>query len=513
MLRKIICILAAVLLLPVYAAQAGTSGWQIDENGLKVYFKHYAEWTFVTPDTVEENMDLCTSRGYTEEEVRERFASGRIVWEAYHNRIPDGVIRYEVWSSQSTRNAWNLNVLPTKDRNQWLKDLALYGTEQYTFVDPSYQSSGKEKHIILTGVIQNPPGKYESGYAGMLVKNGLALMVGYYQTKDRATKRIYSKETYDFVLSEVVYIDYLHLLFMPELLPKAVDVTLDDGWVVNAHTGDITLRGTTEKGAAVTAAWGNNTGEATADSDGKFTVSVPVTVEGNMSFSLTASKKGYSDNRASALSIPIDDSMALLTLTEYPDFELTDDSFTLSGTAAPGAAVFLTLNDEDPLMLTADEEGKFTHTYEGLEDFVFNTLTVTANEEGLTDASAAILFYRGYGDDVEKGIAKFKAKTISLSAAKLTADPLDHVGEFIRMEFRLKSLTREDGDIIYKADSISSSSSKRYPMILKSTGYLDDVIVDGMNVTVYGIIEAPTNDDQLPQIRIVFVSYLKTVYR
>ena len=513
MLRKLICILAAVLLLPVCAAQAGTSGWQIDENGLKLYFKHIDQWTLVTPANVEDYMDLCTSKGYTQKEVRDRFASGSIVWEAYHKQLKDGFLRYEVWSDQSTRNAWDLNMLSTADRNAWVDNLEIYGTDKYTFLSPDYTSTGKEKHLIITGVISNPPDKYESGYGSLMLRNGQAMLFAYFQNTDRASQRSYIRSAFETFVSECAFTSYYQVLFVPELLPAAVDVTLDDDWIVNAHTGDITLRGTTEKETAITAAWGNNTGEATAGSDGEFTVSVPVTVEGEMAVSLTASKKGYSDNRASALSVPIDNSAAQLTLTDYPAAELTEDSFTLSGIAAPGAAVFLTLNEDDPVMLIADDDGTFTHTFEGLEDFVFNSLIVTANEEGLDDTSAALLFYRGYGDDVKTGISKFKAKTISLSAAKLTADPLDHVGEFIRMEFRLKSLTREDGNIIFKADSISSSSSKRYPMILKSTGYLNDVIVGGMNVTVYGIIEAPTNEDQLPQIRIVFVSYLKTVYR
>lgn len=513
MVRKIICIAAALALLPFCAAQAGTSGWHTDENGLKLYFKHIDQWTLVTPANVEDHMDLCTGKGYTQQEVRDRFAAGHIVWEAYHKRLKDGFLRYEVWSDQSTRNAWDLNTLSTADRNAWVKSLARNGNDQYTFISPDYISTGKEKHLILTGVIKNPPGKYESGYGSLMVRNGQAMLFAYFQNSDRASQRSYIKSAFDTFVSETAFTSYYQVLFVPELLPVAVDVTLEDDWIVNAHTGDITLRGATEKGAALTAAWGGNTGEATAGSDGKFAVSVPVTVEGEMAVSLTASKKGYSDNRAAALSIPIDNATARLTLTKYPGAEVEDDSFTLAGTAAPGAAVFLTLNGEDPVMLLADNDGAFAHSFEGLEDFVFNTLTVTANEEGLADASAAMVFYRGYGDDVEKGISKFKAKTVSVSAAKLTADPLAHVGEFIRMEFRLKSLTREAGGIVFKADSISSGSSKRYPMILKSAGYLNDVIVGGMNVTVYGIIEAPTNEDTLPQIRIVYVTYLKTVYR
>lgn len=513
MLQKIVCIVAILVFLPLCAAQAGTSGWHIDDNGLKLYFKHFDQWTLVTPANVEDYMDLCTAKGYTEKEVRERFASGRIVWEAYHERIRDGFMRYEVWSDESTRNAWDLNLLSTKDRDQWVENLALYGTENYAFISPDYMSMGREKHLILTGVIKNPPEKYESGYGALMVRNGLGLLYTYIQTTDRASQRSYFKQTFDSVVSETALIGWDHVIFVPKLLPEAVDVTMADDVIVNLHTGDITFRGTTEKGAAVTAAWGNGTGEATAGSDGAFAVSVPVTVEGKLAVSLTVSKKGCSDNRASVLSIPIDNGVARLTLTEYPAYELTDDSFTLSGIAAPGAAVFITLNDQNPVMIIADGNGAFTHSFEGLEDFVMNTLTVTASEEGLSDAAAAFAFYRGYGTDVETGIAKFKAKTISLSAAKLSASPLDYVGECIRMEFRTKSLTRENGGITFKADSISSSSERRYPMVLKAHGYLGDYIVGGMNVTVYGIVEAPTNEDKLPQIRIVYVSYLKRVYR
>jgi len=512
MIRKIVCLLMALVLLPLCAAQARTSGWHIDENGLKLYFRNIDEWTLVSPDTVEEHMELCTSRGYTQQEVRERFASGRIVWEAYHPRLKDGFMRYEVWSDENTRNAWDLNMLPTAERNAWIHALDIYGTEEYSFVNPSYVSMGKEKHLLITGVTKNPPYRYESGYGALTVRNGLGLLYTYIQNKDRASQRNYFKTVFEFVGSQTNVTSMDHIFFMPEILPEAVDVFMDPDIVINAHTGENRFRGATEKDTRITAAWGGNSGEATADKDGNFTVSVPITMEGEMAVSLTAKKKGHSDNYTSVLSIPINDSMARLTLTEYPAYETEADSFTLSGMAAPGAAVFLTLNGDDPIMRIADADGKFSQKFEGLEDFVLNTLTVTANEEGLADATAAIVFYRGYGEDVKTGIAKFKAKTVSVSPAKLTANPLDSVGDFIRMEFRTKSLTREDGGITFRAESLSSSSSKRYPMILKVHGYLDDYIVDGMNLTVYGIVEAPTNDDKLPQIRVIYISYLKYVY-
>jgi hypothetical protein len=50
-------------------------------------------------------------------------------------------------------------------------------------------------------------------------------------------------------------------------------------------------------------------------------------------------------------------------------------------------------------------------------------------------------------------------------------------------------------------------------MILKSNGFINDMIVDGMSITVYGIVEARTNETKLPQVRIVYVTYLNVTFR
>ncbi len=51
-----------------------------DPDGLVIGFKQgLNNWTFVTPDNYEQYMELCTSRGCSENDVRERFSSGRIV--------------------------------------------------------------------------------------------------------------------------------------------------------------------------------------------------------------------------------------------------------------------------------------------------------------------------------------------------------------------------------------------------------------------------------------------------
>ena len=513
MFRKMLCVFAVVVLLPLGFAQASVDNWAIDENGMKIFFKHRDEWTFVTPDNVEDHMELCTSRGYTEQEVRGRFASGRIVWEAYHKRTPNGFLRYEVWSDELTRNAWDLNQLSSQERKDWM-ELAFAtwgGSGTYTFVNPSYSSIGKENHIIKTGIISNPPAIYESGYGGLFIRNGQAMLTSYIQTNDRASRQSYNKQLYEFTSSEAGYTNWNESVFVPELQDEAVDLTTDNDLIVNEHTGEITLRGASENGAAITAAWGNYTAEATAGSDGAFEVSVPVTVEGEMAVSLTASKKGYTDNYASVLSVPVDNAAARLVLTDYPQTTVDDEPVRVSGFAAPNAIVFLTLDGEDPVMLIAGDDGAFTHTFEDVEYFLSHTLTVTANEEGLRDATVTLPFILTYVQDIQKGISAFKKKTVSLSSYKLSQNPSEYIGEFIRMEFRTTGVTREDGGLTLEAKSLDGDT--RRPMILKTSGYLDDVIVDGMNITVYGIVEAPTNEDGLPQIRIVYVTYLKVTYQ
>lgn len=88
-----------------------------DPDGLVIGFKQgLNNWTFVTPDNYEQYMELCTSRGCSENDVRERFSSGRIVWEVYHPTLPLGCIRYEKWSDLATRNIWSMSEIKGDSR-------------------------------------------------------------------------------------------------------------------------------------------------------------------------------------------------------------------------------------------------------------------------------------------------------------------------------------------------------------------------------------------------------------
>lgn len=73
---------------------------EIEGEGVGFYISDLETFTFVTPDSLEENMDLCLSRGGTREEIRMRMNTGNVLWEAYSPRYPRGRLRLEVYEDE-----------------------------------------------------------------------------------------------------------------------------------------------------------------------------------------------------------------------------------------------------------------------------------------------------------------------------------------------------------------------------------------------------------------------------
>jgi hypothetical protein len=504
-MRKALCFLLAILL--ILPALALAADWQADPDGLKVYFRNPDEWTVVTKDNLDENMAVCLRRGDTEADVRARFKTGNIRWEAYHNKLPDGCVRYEVWEDELTRNVWNLNTLNSKERTAFMDALGKdWSAGPYRFINARFQSDGTVKHLILLGVISNLPLKYESGYAALRVANGKAFLTGYFQANGRASKLSYLSSQKDVLARLTGFADWDRTTWLTEFAPECADLSAGSDRIINAHTGTVRLRGTTEPGAKVTARSGDYDAEADVDADGQFTVEIPLTAEGNMAVDYTAAITGKADNTLFE-TVPIDDSKASLTLTAYPAGEVWG-AISLKGEVANSATVTYTLDGSEPRVIPVTG-GAFEAAVDAA-DFIPHTLTVTASEVGLKNCSVTLAFTRGY-DDFDAGVKAFAKSLVKVTARQLADDPAAYTGSFIKMEFRVTDARYDSEGITLNASA--KTGNKSYPMLLKANGYMDDMVAGGMTVTVYGIVEAPLPEDDLPCVRVAFLSYIKIILR
>lgn len=92
MKRIIITFFLLLALAP--SAQAARTYRTWADDTIKLYSPREQDWTYVTPENYEENMELITSHGFDEEDARKRYESGEIIFEAYHAKaLKDGCLR------------------------------------------------------------------------------------------------------------------------------------------------------------------------------------------------------------------------------------------------------------------------------------------------------------------------------------------------------------------------------------------------------------------------------------
>jgi glucan-binding YG repeat protein/uncharacterized protein YdeI (BOF family) len=144
---------------------------------------------------------------------------------------------------------------------------------------------------------------------------------------------------------------------------KAADTTAPEAPVVNGVTDeDVEVKGTTEAGAKVVAKVdGQEIGTATADAEGKFTITIAKQAAGTK-IAVTATDAAGNVSTATEVTV---------TATVVPDTTapeapivngVTDKDVEVKGTTEAGATVVAKVNGQEIGTATADAEGKFTIT-------------------------------------------------------------------------------------------------------------------------------------------------------
>lgn len=510
-LRLVLTIL--ILLLFVSCAQAVTKD---DPDGLSVHFnmKNLDEWVFVTPENYLEHMDLCLSRGSSAEAVHERFASGRIVWEGYYTKLPEGCIRYEKWSDAYTRNVWGLEQINAAQRKELLTEIEeIWSAGRYTYYNTfvKTQNTANKKHGISYSFNSNPPLAYESGLGMLTVQNGVGMSLSYVQFTSRASSKNYLKDDNTWSnMSRVYFYDHVPDYTNLERTTPCVNLLPGETWIVNVHASmEIPLTGTTEKGAKVSVTAGEKTFDAEVDSKGQFTVSISVENEGVTEISYQASAAKLQDHTLTA-QIPVDNGAAALILTEYPlgDVPYGKD-MVLKGIAPGASSVSIQLDGEEAIELPMTD-GAFSHTFTA-EPWRVREITVTAKAESKTDTAITLPFCVQY-ENIEQGIRDFKKAVSNVNCRQLAEAPDAYMGKLVKMEFYITAMQYTDIGIAYEANGLYNN--KKYPMILLADGYINDMIVDGMYITAYGIVSDPAlTEEPLPRVQLVYVTYQKKNYR
>ncbi len=511
-LRRLFCLTLGFLLLFPTALAIKME----DPEGLAISFnmKTLDEWIFVTPENYLGYMDLCTSRGCTAKDVHERFNSGRIVWEGYYTKLPEGCIRYEKWSDPYTRNVWSLEDINAKERKALLTEIEdIWSRGRYTYYKTfikSTQNSSNNVHGISYSFNSNPPVRYESGLGMLAIQNGVAMSVSYVQFSSRASSSGYLKDDNTYSnMKRVHFYDMTPKYTNLVRQTKCVDLLPGEEWIVNATTDfDFLLTGTTEAEAQASIVIEEQIFSTKVDKDGQFSAAVRFPHEGLIDVSYRASKNKLQDNDISAI-VSVNNSMPALMLTTYPLGDMPQGKEILLAGHTSAEKLTVQLDDLESVSIPV-KDGTFSHAFTA-DPWVLHTLTVTASAADQQDCVIELPFHVQY-ENIENGIRDFKKAASSLNCSQLSEDPGAYVGELVRMEFYTTALQYTGIGLAFEANGLYNN--KKYPMILLADGYIDDMIVNGMYITAYGIVSDPTlTEDPLPRIQLIYVTYQKNSYR
>ena len=479
------------------------------EEGVEFMISKPNEWTFVTPENMEEHMDLLMGLGETEAEVRARFSDGTILFEAYHPKLKKGRYRVQIFEDVYTRNVWNLDDLTKKQYIAVGDELKEYYFQGYLDLFKVNFESSLAKGRHFEGVYNAyPPYGYESGYYHLSFFNGKAYFCSYSQkTQASQKKHIKADGTYDRV-GDLIPGMSGHAYLKGERLPAVADLMPDGGLILNAHSGEYSFTGVSEKKANVVVKNGDQQWDAAVDGDGKYTAVIQLQPGENEIIAI-ASKEGLSENTLSHF-VSVDDQTAALEFSEYPYGDVIRDEIKVTGRTSPGARVTIQIDEMDPVELTVNEDGTFSRKIEA-EDWVEHSIEITASEAGKEDCTAIFSFIAAY-KDASKGINAYrKTLTEGLSAKKISKDPAAHIGGRIKLEVYTREVERTAGRLILKGNI---NKNKDQPIILVCDSYLQDEILDKMIITVYGeVIEPSLTEEPIPRLHVEYISYLKTIYR
>ena len=116
-MKKSVIVVFLLILSFTRCAQAARTYRTWADDAIKLYSPREQDWTYVTPENYEENMDLITSHGFDEEDARKRYESGEIIFEAYHAKaLEDGCLRLQVIETPYTREIWDHTSLSSEGR-------------------------------------------------------------------------------------------------------------------------------------------------------------------------------------------------------------------------------------------------------------------------------------------------------------------------------------------------------------------------------------------------------------
>lgn len=516
-MKKLALILLALLLLVPLAATAELE-MEITKNyitfpaldEMEAYFRKSSEWIIVHRDNLEEHIALLSQRGDTEEDIRARFAEDTLLWEAYKTGMPeDACIRMECFEDAFTREIWHFRHFSTAERKEYLQlvnDSLLFS--KYDTFSAKFAGNGGNAYIDC-GFTTVPPAAYESGKMYIRYINGKEYVMTYAVRERMAGRsKLRSKKENEIITG---YSPFNTLKFGVKLLPQMPSFELDEAFPSQVDLGEVKLSGSVTKGAKVKLTLDGEDISCKVTSKGAFTATLPLTEAGEHEVTFTVTHKKYTD-RVETFTLHASADRTPLSFTALPEEAALAGEQTVAGISDPGAEIILRLDEQEAVTLTADDAGRFSHTFTIMDDQA-HLLYVLARAEGKDVSTAEYAFFTEY-ETVKEGIDAFEDHLTEYTVGQLAEDPYAHLGERVKISVKAKEVTHtEEGlGVLCTYNPPKGSKHAKTPLYLTVYGYGQDQIQPNMTITIYGTVNGQRDVDGEARLDILvqYGTYLVT---
>ena len=455
-------------------------------DGWRGHFSSGTKWTIVTPETLEENWELVAGRGDPEEEIRARYAAPTFLFEAYSPDLPeDACFRAEVFETDETRDIWHLRHWSTAER----KDIRNYLMSGKLLTDRevySLTNAETNLHAYEQGYFTNyPPATHESGRIRLHFYNGKLYVFSYAVTGRLAgAKRWYSSK-------EQAAFDKTpgsspESKFTGEALARMPLYELTSPMPEIVAPGKWTLDGTVEAGAKMHAELDGKELSVKVDKKGKFSVELPLTEAGEKLLTLKV-EKAKNTTRVMEYPVTVTETQTALTITKKPAMFEQIGEVEVAGRTNPGAEVIFTVDDGEPVSVTAGEDGAFSHVIQADERRTYE-VRLTAKADGKTETVRELSFAADY-KDTEEGIKAFNELVTDVNFKTIAENVDDYIGTKVKISIKTKEITINEQGLGLLCIYNAKQEKDQTPLYVNLPGYAQCQLGEKMIITIYATVD------------------------
>lgn len=475
-------ILALVLsVLAVSCAQAARTYRTWEDVQVKLYSPREKDWTYVTQENYEENMELILAHGFDEADARKRFEAGETVFEAYHvSALKDGCLRLQVIETDYTRAIWDHTALESDERSEFLEDLKNDRTDlPFDFRAPKFATwnGGGKNNYIASGFVSMPPYTYESGRLNMQIRNGKAYVLSYVAKHPQSRWDVIRDK------EEAAVVERLKdMNLMMERLPDIVELSLDFPMACMHAVDNLSFSGESEKGAVVRVDCEGAYVDCVTEENGDFHAKIVFEVTGEHEVVVTAMKEERTDT-VKRFTVNVSDDQ-LLVLEKAPLERMQAGKQTFSGLTKPGMEVSIIVGGQLHAA-EVDEEGRFTVEID-MDRHGAQSVLIEAADSGVV--SANIEYETFVMADQEERIRQARARCGNVSVKRFVQQADELVGEWVSYEARVDEIVHVPGGLNLRV-STRDADGDRQRYMLQTKDYMGDQIYEEMRLTFYGEIQ------------------------